>query len=179
LYTSRLWENYDWLLDAMLPDQVVMEMNQNQVTYIHPLEVQHYRNMGNLSANQGKATDHPVFHSIDEATASQIFLLVGNAPNVHAGNASIISMQRYLKLYWTEFHPWFPLLHRPTFLPSMQLVMMVAIVLAIGASFSEPEANPFAMAIYDRVKEWIFNVRNCATEGTFLLTAAVRGHVDP
>ena len=137
---------------------MVMELNHNsQITYLHPLEAQHYGNT--IDASSGKGGSNNRFHPLDEAMRSQVLILVGDAPNLHSGNVGMTAMQRYLRLYWTEFHPTFPLLHRPTFVPAMQMVMMVAIALAIGASFADPDASNFAMAVYDKVKGWILNVR--------------------
>ena len=161
---SSAWENYGWLFDDSLPDQLVMELNHNsQMTYLHPLEAQYYGNAID-AASSGKGGSSNRFHPLDEAMRSQVLILVGDAPNLHSGNVGMAAMQRYLRLYWTEFHPAFPLLHRPTFVPAMQMVMVVAIVLAIGASFADPDASSFAMAVYDKVKGWILNVRKRETE---------------
>jgi hypothetical protein len=161
MYATRPWDNYGWLFDDSFPDQLVMELNQNQVTYLHPLEAQHYGNAGEASSNKGSSGGlTPAFHPMDETMRSQVLMLVGDAPNLHSGNVGMAAMQRYLRLYWTEFHPMFPLLHRPTFVPSIQMVMLVAIVLAIGASFADPDASNFAMTVYDKVKGWILNVRD-------------------
>jgi len=156
----RSWDNYDWLFDAGYPDQVVMEMNQNQVAYLHPLEIQYYGNVGEGSTIKGVSGGTPPFyHPLDEAVLSHVLLLVGDMPNLHPGNVGMVAMQRYLRLYWTDFHPLFPLLHRATFVPSVQMVMLVAIVLAIGSSCADPDSSHFAMAVYDKVRGWILNVR--------------------
>jgi len=157
---QRSWDNYDWLFDAGYPDQVVMEMNQNQVAYLHPLEIQYYANMGDApGVKGGSGVTPPFYHPLDEPVLSHVLLLVGDTPNLHPGNVGMAAMQRYLRLYWTDFHPLFPLLHRATFVPSVQMVMLVAIVLAIGSSFADPEASHFSMAVYDKVRGWILNVR--------------------
>jgi hypothetical protein len=159
IYTPRSWDNYDWLFDTSLPDQVVMmEMNQNTHLYLNELEAQYYGGIAEGAANKDRGSQ-PVFHPMDESMRSQILLLVGDTPNIHSGDIGLAALQQYLRLYWTDFHPAFPLLHMPTFVPSIQRVMLVAIVLAIGASYADAESGHFAMAVYDKVKGWILNVR--------------------
>jgi hypothetical protein len=177
MYTPRSWNNYDWLFDTSLPDQVVMEMNQNTHSYLHELEAEYYGSVAEGAANKDRGA-LPVFHLMDESMRAQILILVGGTPNLHPGNVGMAAMQRYLRLYWTEFHPAFPLLHRPTFFPSIQMVMLVAIVLAIGASYSDAESGHFAMAVYDKVKGWILNVRARYLAGDGMLINAVGGVFD-
>jgi len=171
------WENYAWLFDDSTPqDQALIDMNRNQESlhYLNPLETSHYRNLaihgsggGNSSSSSDRTAYENVksesalaFHPIDERMRSQILMMLGNVPNLHSSAyANASSMQYYLRLYWTKFHPIYPVLHRPTFLPGMQLVMLVAIVIAIGASFADDEAHQFGMALYDKVKGLILNVR--------------------
>lgn len=170
------WENYAWLFDDSTPqDQALIDMNRNQESlhYLNPLETTHYRNLaihgggggsGNNSSDRTayenvKSESTLAFHPIDDRMRSQILMMLGNVPNLHSSAyASTSSMQYYLRLYWTKFHPIYPVLHRPTFLPGMQLVMLVAIVIAIGASFADDEAHQFGMALYDKVKGLILNV---------------------
>ena len=171
------WENYAWLFDDSTPqDQALIDMDRNQESlhYLNPLETSHYRNLaihggggGNSSSSSDRTAYENVksesalaFHPIDERMRSQILMMLGNVPNLHSSAyANVSSMQYYLRLYWTKFHPIYPVLHRPTFLPGMQLVMLVAIVIAIGASFADDEAHQFGMALYDKVKGLILNVR--------------------
>lgn len=162
------WENYAWLFDdSTSQDQTLIEMNQNQdssLPYLNPLETTHYQNVamncGDPAYGNVKNGPTIAFHPIDERVRSQILMLLGNVPNLHASNCvSVSSMQYYLRNYWTKFHPIFPVLHRPTFVPSLQLVMLVAIVIALGASFADEEAHQFGMVLYDKVKGLILNVR--------------------
>lgn len=162
------WENYAWLFDdSTSQDQTLIEeMNQNQdsgLPYLNPLETTHYQNVAmncDPAYSNVKNGATIAFHPIDERMRSQILMLLGNVPNLHTSNsATVSSMQYYLRNYWTKFHPLFPVLHRPTFVPSLQLVMLVAIVIALGASFADEEAHQFGMVLYDKVKGLVLNVR--------------------
>ena len=91
---------------------------------------------------------------------AEILNLLGSVPNIQASNfASMNAMQHYLRLYWNNFHPLYPILHRPSFMPGLSMVCLVAIVIAIGASFADNEAHQFAMALYDKIKAVLINVR--------------------
>lgn len=161
------WENYAWLFDdSTSQDQSLIEMNPNQdsgLPYLNPLETTHYQNvaMNCDPAFQNVKNSATSFHPIDERMRSQVLMLLGNMPSLHTSNCtSVSSMQHYLRNYWTKFHPLFPVLHRPTFVPSLQLAMLVAIVVALGASFSTDEDHQFGMMLYDKVKGLILNVRS-------------------
>jgi hypothetical protein len=151
LYEPRPWDSHGWLFEETPSDQLLMGYSQNQ-TYPHPLEVSHFSIIG----DNKRSSHQPIFHPLGEIRA-QIMNMLSDT-HIHPATVGEAAMQRYLHLYWTEFHPMFPLLHKPTFIREMKASMLMAIILAIGASYADPDANNLSMALYDKVKTYIMNV---------------------
>lgn len=143
-----------------------MDHNQDDHTqyYMDQQEATYYQEAGSgydVPKNQTEGIEGPNkdFHPLDEEMMDNVLFLLGDTPIVDIEAASAVSMQSYLRLYWTQFHPMYPLLHRPTFFPSVQMNngLLVAMMLAIGASYSGREANNFAMELHDKVRGCIVN----------------------
>lgn len=169
LYTPRstpVAENYDSLFDMRTPDQVIMKQNQEQdstMGYLDTREVNYYGETGSgydVPKNQTKMIVGPnkEYHPLGLSMLDNVLMLAEVMPQ-----GSLDSIHDYLDLYWTQFHPTYPLLHRPTFVPSLQAqgnnLLLVSIMLAIGASFSPlEEGREFGQRLYEKVRGCVINV---------------------
>ncbi|KAF8471156.1 fungal-specific transcription factor domain-containing protein [Kalaharituber pfeilii] len=167
------WDNnINWLFDDTAEKPRMDEIHT--VNYIHPLEMAYNRSIAHPLPDISSIPPPPgvrgntiIFHPMDDNMRNEILLLVGGGPNLQNSSfASLSSMQRYLRIYWNNFHVLYPVLHRPSFVPGLSMVCLAAIVIAIGASYTDGEAHEFAMAIYDKVKALLINSNDYATAGT-------------
>src|SRR5690606_7431033 len=99
-------------------------------------------------------------HPIDEKARNNVLGIINNPTFANKDVGSMPAMQGYLASYWKSFHSSYPILHRPTFVPSEQLSCLIAMVVAVGASFSEDQAaRNLAMTIYERVRDYVLTVK--------------------
>ena len=55
-----------------------------------------------------------------------------------------------LELYWQHFHPTFPIVHRPTFLPAKPSPLLASAMVAIGSVYdARDDAHTYALALLD------------------------------
>lgn len=176
------WDsNINWLLDDTAEKQVMDGIHT--VNYIHPLEMAYNRSIAHPAPDITSVPPPPgvrdntiIFHPMDENMRQEILLLLGGVPTLQTSSfASLSSMQHYLRLYWNNFHVLYPVLHRPSFVPGLSLVCLAAIVIAIGASYTDADAHEFAMALYGKVRTLLINVRKlsylfvgCVTEADMI-----------
>ena len=160
------WDNnINWLFDDTA-EKSMMDVIHT-VNYIHPLEMAYNRSIAHPPQDITRPLPPPgvrdntlLFHLMDENLRNEILMLLGGASNLQSSRVtSLSSMQHYLRLYWNNFHVLYPVLHRPSFVPGLSMVYLVAIVIAIGASYTDSETHQFAMALYDKVKAMLINVR--------------------
>lgn len=156
------WDNYAWMFDKLQPDHEVHQFNTaaDINSFVHPLEVQHHQSISlTYNTSNDLKTSAPMFHRLTDAVLESLGAIFGNAPEIHEGNANPDALDQYLSNFWVIMHPMFPLLHRGTFRPEDQLNYLVAIVIALGASYGDQEARNFAQVVYHRVRRWILKVR--------------------
>ncbi|TGZ80630.1 hypothetical protein EX30DRAFT_364305 [Ascodesmis nigricans] len=154
------WDNYRWLLDQSPPDDVLASLNNAAksvvASMVHPLESAHY-----VAMSQEHGIDDyyyassPFFHTIEGNQRGRLFQIFGQSPCVVAENSSPDHFTKYLSTYWKTFHSLMPFLHRATFIPQRQPDYLVAMVLAMGASYGNAEEKRFAYAVHEIVRRWI------------------------
>ena len=55
-----------------------------------------------------------------------------------------------LELYWQNFHPYFPVVHRPTFLPTKPSPLLASAMVAVGSQFdSRPDAKLYSLTLLE------------------------------
>ncbi|KIY02814.1 uncharacterized protein Z520_01279 [Fonsecaea multimorphosa CBS 102226] len=79
---------------------------------------------------------------------------LSNASGLQSGNAStsISDTIRWdcLDLYWQYFHPSYPLIHRPSFLPTKPSPLLASAMLAIGSQYdSRPDAKLYSLTLLE------------------------------
>lgn len=67
-------------------------------------------------------------------------------------NTTLASLQRYIAHYWLFFHPQYPILHRPTFVPDKCPEGLLWTIIIIGAAFDK--CDEFSRAVADPLR-WI------------------------
>ncbi|OAP58626.1 hypothetical protein AYL99_07716 [Fonsecaea erecta] len=79
---------------------------------------------------------------------------LSNASGLQSGNAStsISDTIRWdcLELYWQYFHPAYPLIHRPSFLPTKPSPLLASAMLAIGSQYdTRPDAKLYSLTLLE------------------------------
>jgi hypothetical protein len=164
-------ETYGWLLDEQQPGKGLgIQMN-------HLAPMPERSRISNSYSPPPSAPDctpsNPTMenrgffqfqHPIDEKARSNVLGIINNPTFANRDVGSMPAMQGYLASYWKSFHNTFPILHRPTFVPSEQLSCLIAMVVAVGASYSEDQgARTLAMTIYERVRDYVLTVSKLST----------------
>lgn len=159
---SSPWDNYKWMFDQVQPYHQVIQFNEAAKCNngIHPLEIQHHQSISlTYNPTNDLKSPPPMFHRLTDPVIANLNLIFGDTSEIHEGNANPEALDQYLSNYWVISHPLFPLLHRGTFYPEKQSNMhLVAIVLALGASYGNQQARVFGYAVFRRVKYWILRV---------------------
>ncbi|KAK9476225.1 fungal-specific transcription factor domain-containing protein [Lipomyces japonicus] len=99
----------------------------------------------------------------DKGINSETFLkmidVLKPIPEINAKNAyfSLVSMKTYLNLYWEHFDTLYPILHRPTFDPSVTEPALLVSIVTIGMAYSpDREISNLAIAIHRKFRNIIF-----------------------
>lgn len=158
---SASWDsNIDWLMDDTVENSMIDEFRTE-----HPWDMAYNHLIAHTpietpTPNPPSSRDNIVFHPMDENMRQEILLLFGGGSKLQASSfSSLNSMQHYLQLYWNNFHVPYPVLHRPSFVPGLSLVYLVAIVVAIGASYTTAsDGYQFSMALYNKVRAILISV---------------------
>ncbi|RMZ88286.1 hypothetical protein DV736_g4493, partial [Chaetothyriales sp. CBS 134916] len=103
------------------------------------------------------STDSPIpipLTNLDGDEFDYIRRELSNAPGIlssHDGNG-IPDAIRWdcLELYWQHFHPYFPVVHRPTFLPTKPSPLLASAMVAIGSQFDgRPDAKRYSLTLLE------------------------------
>ncbi|RMD42376.1 hypothetical protein DV735_g2751, partial [Chaetothyriales sp. CBS 134920] len=108
-------------------------------------------------APTSSSTDSPIpipLTNLDGDEFDNIRRELSNAPGIlpsDAGNG-IPDAIRWdcLELYWQHFHPYFPVVHRPTFLPTKPSPLLASAMVAIGSQFDQrPDAKRYSLTLLE------------------------------
>ncbi|RPA80466.1 hypothetical protein BJ508DRAFT_129738 [Ascobolus immersus RN42] len=156
-------ETYGWLLDEQQPGKGL----GIQMDHLAPMQER-----SRVASSYSPPPAHPdctpsnptmenrgffqFQHPIDEKARANVLGIVNNPTFGSRDVGSMPAMQGYLASYWKNFHNSYPVLHRPTFVPSEQLSCLIAMVVAVGASYSDDHAaRNLALTIYERVRDYV------------------------
>ncbi|RMZ84277.1 hypothetical protein DV738_g763, partial [Chaetothyriales sp. CBS 135597] len=103
------------------------------------------------------STDSPIpipLTNLDGDEFDNIRRELSNAPGILSSHASngIPDAIRWdcLELYWQHFHPYFPVVHRPTFLPTKPSPLLASAMVAIGSQFDgRPDAKRYSLTLLE------------------------------
>lgn len=68
------------------------------------------------------------------------------------------TLSDFVDLYFEQFHPTFPILHRPTFRKHDTSAVLLLAVAAVGATYADKEFRPLAVALSElvrRIVQWM------------------------
>ncbi|WWC88487.1 uncharacterized protein L201_003398 [Kwoniella dendrophila CBS 6074] len=77
------------------------------------------------------------------------------------------TMSDFVDLYFENFHPIFPIVHKPTFLKSDTPAVLLLSVAAIGATYANKEFGPLAVALCELVRRMIAWMRGSDQRAKF------------
>lgn len=155
-------ENYGWLLDEQQQQQSGKGLGIEHLSAVAEQTRFSYSPPPDCSAANPTMVNRGFFvfqHPIDDKARHNVLGIINNPTFASRDVGSMQAMQGYLLSYWKNFHGSFPILHRPTFVPSEQLSCLIAMVVAVGASYSDDQgARNFAMTIFERVRDYVLTV---------------------
>ena len=62
------------------------------------------------------------------------------------------TLSDFVDLYFENFHPTFPILHKPTFLQGDTPAVLLLSVAAVGATYAEKSVQPLTIALSELVR---------------------------
>jgi len=67
--------------------------------------------------------------------------------------------QQYINMYWRNFHPAFPVLHKLTYQRKLPSPLLQAAIIAVGTHYStEPHADSDARVMHEKCNQLLANV---------------------
>ena len=118
-------------------------------------------NNGRISSDE-----HSCLPRIGETARTGILSLVSQLQPLMAGGVpidisspllSLSSLQDFCDLFFVKFNTPYPLIHQPTFRPDGVDPLLLATILAMGATYSTKEAHQLAVGIHDSLRIHFFS----------------------
>ncbi|KAJ5257237.1 hypothetical protein N7478_013341 [Penicillium angulare] len=76
----------------------------------------------------------------------------GQPMTLHSPLLTLGALQNYSDLFFTRFNVTYPLIHQPTFNPSMVDPILLASIIFMGATYSSREAHQLAVGVHDKLR---------------------------
>lgn len=108
---------------------------------------------GQLARSKNALAAAHVF--IDDETQRRIMAVMKDVPNVDASSPyfSPESLSRYLDLYWSNFDPLYPMIHKPTFKATETCAELLICMIIVGMAYSNDSGSyDLAVTILQKVR---------------------------
>lgn len=92
---------------------------------------------------------------IDDKTQSRIMAVMKDVPNVDPNSPYFApeSLSRYLDLYWSNFDPLYPMIHKPTFKATETCAELLICMIIVGMAYSNDSGSyDLAVTILQKVR---------------------------